>query len=142
MSEKTFLIEVEAEIPNGGRHKTMLRLALIIGAVLVSTLAFSFSSWIGATPDFDVIIVGAGPAGSAAAYHLGGAGVSVLVLEAGGLSQYATGGRRDFLFGNLTVFDVPLAWSYVAHLRAIHWNFKGDVIIAKAVGGCGVSYSK
>lgn len=92
----------------------------------------------------DFILVGAGPAGSAIAYHLGDewdAGDSrapnVLILEAGGPSQHATGGN-DYLYNNLTVFDVPLAWSYVAHLERYHWHMEGEAILAKAVGGCGV----
>ena len=95
----------------------------------------------------DFIIVGAGPAGSAIAYHLGAQEMGpdkststaprVLVLEAGGPSQHATGGD-DYLYSNLTVFDVPLAWSYVAHLQQYHWHVPGDAILAKAVGGCGV----
>src|SRR6185436_2355306 len=37
---------------------------------------------IGSVPDrFDVAVVGAGPAGSAAAYHLASAGLSVVMLE-------------------------------------------------------------
>jgi choline dehydrogenase-like flavoprotein len=95
----------------------------------------------------DFIIIGAGPAGSAIAHHLGAdfaSGVSaaaaaplIQVLEAGGPSQHATGGD-DYLYSNLTVFDVPLAWSYVAHLEQYHWHMQGDAILAKAVGGCGV----
>mmetsp|Transcript_1422 Transcript_1422/g.2813 ORF Transcript_1422/g.2813 Transcript_1422/m.2813 type:complete len:314 (-) Transcript_1422:880-1821(-) len=88
---------------------------------------------------FDYVIIGAGPAGSVVAHHLSSDAVRarVLVLEAGGPSQRATGGS-DFLYNNLTVFDVPLAWSYVAHLGQYHWDMGGDAIIAKVVGGCGV----
>jgi choline dehydrogenase-like flavoprotein len=34
--------------------------------------------------------------------------------------------------------DVPLAWSFVSHLKQYHWAIDGDAIIAKAVGGCGI----
>ena len=43
--------------------------------------------------DYDVVVVGAGPAGASAAYWLGEAGQRVLVLERAGLPRYkACGG--------------------------------------------------
>ena len=42
-----------------------------------------------AEPDFDVIIVGSGIAGALAAYRLARAKVKVLILEAGGVFNYA-----------------------------------------------------
>mgnify|MGYP002660891522 CR=1 FL=1 len=41
---------------------------------------------------FDVIVVGGGPAGAAAAYRLAQAGVKVLLLERG---QYSGGQKHD-----------------------------------------------
>ena len=41
---------------------------------------------------FDVIVVGSGPAGSTAAYHLGEAGLKVLVIEKENLPRYKTCG--------------------------------------------------
>jgi len=88
----------------------------------------------------DLIIIGAGPAGSSIAYEVAQLSprTRVLILEAGGASQRATGGN-EYLYNNMTVFDVPLAWSYVAQISRLHWTVLGDqAIIAKAVGGCGI----
>ena len=89
----------------------------------------------------DYIVVGAGPAGSAVAYHLAGDSVQkkVLVLEAGGPSQKATGGQDWLWMNNLTIFDVPLAWSFVSSMWQYHWdNGNEGLLLAKVIGGCGV----
>ncbi|KAJ1455405.1 hypothetical protein M885DRAFT_217626 [Pelagophyceae sp. CCMP2097] len=100
---------------------------------------------------YDVVVIGAGPAGAIVANKVAtslrdkaGAGAgknsaaprrTVLLLESGGGSQRVLGGD-DWMFRDRTVFDVPLAWSYVARLRAYLWDVRGGYL-ARAVGGCG-----
>jgi hypothetical protein len=50
--------------------------------------------------------------GSVLAGRLAAAGFQVLLLEAGEPTQAKLGGR-DFLLGNLTIFDIPLDWDQV-----------------------------
>jgi geranylgeranyl reductase family protein len=56
--------------------------------------------------DYDVVVVGAGPAGASAAYWLGEAGQRVLVLERAGLPRYkACGGGVPTVVFNRFPFD-------------------------------------
>ena len=61
---------------------------------------------------FDYVVVGGGSTGSVVAGRLGAAGYSVLVLEAGGVTQHELGGTER-VAGKWTVFDVPLGWVQV-----------------------------
>lgn len=60
--------------------------------------------------DYDVIVVGSGPAGLVVADRMSEAGKKTLLLEQGGPSYYVTGGRErpDWLDGtDLSRVDVP-----------------------------------
>lgn len=57
--------------------------------------------------DFDVIVVGSGPSGSLAAYHLAKAGISTAIVEKDKLPRYKTcGGGLVFRAKKLIPFDV------------------------------------
>jgi cellobiose dehydrogenase (acceptor) len=63
-----------------------------------------------AEADYDVIIIGSGPAGIIVADRMSEAGKKTLLLEQGGPSYYITGGRErpGWLNGNeLSRVDVP-----------------------------------
>jgi cellobiose dehydrogenase (acceptor) len=62
------------------------------------------------TDSYDIIVVGAGPAGIIVADRMSEAGRKTLLLEGGGPSYYITGGRDrpDWLNGTiLSRVDVP-----------------------------------
>eukprot|EP00633_Aureoumbra_lagunensis_P005304 CAMPEP_0197320114 /NCGR_PEP_ID=MMETSP0891-20130614/57730_1 /TAXON_ID=44058 ORGANISM="Aureoumbra lagunensis, Strain CCMP1510" /NCGR_SAMPLE_ID=MMETSP0891 /ASSEMBLY_ACC=CAM_ASM_000534 /LENGTH=570 /DNA_ID=CAMNT_0042811345 /DNA_START=11 /DNA_END=1720 /DNA_ORIENTATION=- len=83
-----------------------------------------------------VVVIGGGPAGSVVAHKAASVGLKTVLIEAGDGSQRVLGGK-DWLFRDRTVFDVPLAWSYVSQLPEFLWQVAaGD--IARALGGSGV----
>lgn len=81
--------------------------------------------------DFDVIVAGAGPAGSLSAYHLAAAGLKVLILDkakfprrkicGGGLTEHAA---RYLPFDVSTVIQREVNWGYLGfrgkHVATIH----------------------
>ncbi len=80
---------------------------------------------------FDCIIVGAGPAGSSAAYHLAKAGCSVLLLEQAALPRYkaCTGAVSPSV---ADWFDFDFAPAIDSEIRRVRYTWKlGDAIDAE-----------
>ena len=80
---------------------------------------------------FDCIIVGAGPAGSSAAYHLAKAGCSVLLLEKAALPRYkaCTGAVSPSV---ADWFDFDFALAIDSKTRRVRYTWKlGDAIDAE-----------
>ena len=80
---------------------------------------------------FDCIIVGAGPAGSSAAYHLAKAGRDVLILEKAALPRYkACSGAVSPSVADW--FDFDFAPAIDGKIRRVHYSWKlGDAIDAE-----------
>lgn len=80
---------------------------------------------------YDVIIVGAGPAGGAAAYHLAKKGRSVLVLEKASLPRYKPcGGGVSPAIAQWFDFDFSPAISLKVDSFSFTWNL-GDPVAGK-----------
>jgi len=75
--------------------------------------------------DYDVIVVGAGIGGAAAAYHLGEAGCRVLVLERERLPRYKPcgGGVPGSVFRN---FPFPFDEAIEARVTRIRYSYRGQ----------------
>lgn len=86
-----------------------------------SSAAKTCSNTTSSTADatYDYIIAGAGPAGIIVAERLAESGASVLMLERGNVSTYATGGRSTVDWNNtVTQYDVPSMSYYLTTARA------------------------
>jgi geranylgeranyl reductase family protein len=80
---------------------------------------------------FDCIIVGGGPAGSSAAYHLAKAGRAVLLLEKSALPRYkACSGAVSPIVAQW--FDFDFAPAIDSYISKVHYSWKlGDAIDAE-----------
>jgi cellobiose dehydrogenase (acceptor) len=111
-------------------------IAVLSGAAAAAST--NTSSW--DTETWDVIIVGAGPAGIIVADRLSEAGRKTLLIEGGGLSYGVTGGtdRPDWLKGtNLSRVDVPGLYKSI-------FSDQGDLTcqaVTNAFGGCTIGGS-
>lgn len=82
---------------------------------------------------YDYIIAGAGPAGIIVAERLAEGGASVLMLERGNVSTYASGGRSVVSWNNtVTQYDVP-AMSYYLTTASTSDEYCNDVA---SMAGC------
>jgi flavin-dependent dehydrogenase len=86
---------------------------------------------------FDVIIIGAGVAGSSAAYDLANAGLNVLVLEKEKLPRYKTcGGGVVSRAVNLLPFDInPVVQTKISSADVFDQENKTKFLIKRDEGG-------
>jgi geranylgeranyl reductase family protein len=88
--------------------------------------------------DYDVIVVGAGPAGASAAYWLGEAGQRVLVLEKEGLPRYKAcgGGVPKAVFERF-----PFEFSSIIDrwVRRVRFRFRDGREVAAELSDCAVA---
>jgi cellobiose dehydrogenase (acceptor) len=101
--------------------QVLLGFFTILGTVLSSPLAFKVHSDEAESQKYDAIVVGAGPAGIIVATRLAQAGLSTLLLEAGGPSYRVTGNTQapQWLNGTgLSRVDVPGLYNSVFSVKA------------------------
>ncbi|KAF1837434.1 FAD/NAD(P)-binding domain-containing protein [Decorospora gaudefroyi] len=101
--------------------KTLLPVALLVGCSAADLCAGD---------EWDVIVIGSGPAGIVAADRMSEAGKKTLLLEQGGPSYYSTGGRARPAWLNgteLSRVDVPGLYT------SIFSNNEGDLMCASDV---------
>jgi choline dehydrogenase len=117
----------------------MLILSVSLGGIFVFNFMLGPSDNPSEANTFDYIVIGAGPAGSIITNKLVSHGAKVLLLEAGGPTQHATGGTDSF-GGPISRFDIPMLWSSLMINSTLHWrgfNVHG-IVQGKGLGGCGV----
>ncbi|MGL5036008.1 MAG: FAD-dependent oxidoreductase, partial [Microcystaceae cyanobacterium] len=86
---------------------------------------------------FDCIVIGAGPAGTAAAYHLAKQGRSVLILEKAILPRYKPcGGGVSPQIAEWFDFDFSPAISTIVTEACFTWKQKDEVIVAIPAPTC------
>lgn len=114
-----------------GGGELLLRWAVLLGANVLSVFVIvRYLLFVEPAPQvFDYIVVGGGSTGSVVAGRLGQAGYSVLMLEAGGATQWSLGGTAEPVAGKWTIFDVPLGWVQASEPSAI-------VAPSRALGPC------
>lgn len=121
------------------------------GALLLALASASLAAPVGdndaaslAETPWDIIVVGAGPAGIIVANRMAQAGKRTLLLEEGGLSYAVTGGtdRPAWLSGtNLSRVDVPGLYSSIFSTQSsLLCNSQGTTW-ANAFGGCTIGGS-
>ncbi len=80
----------------------------------------------GSNRSYDVVIVGAGPAGSSAAFELANQGVRVALLEKAAMPRYKTcGGGVVYRVRKLLPFDVSEAVERQCHVAELNLNDSG-----------------
>ena len=83
----------------------------LIPFLLLPALGVSAQS---ASPSYDYIVAGAGPAGIIVAQRLAESGANVILLERGDASTFSSGGRDILPWNNtVTQYDVPGVRHYI-----------------------------
>ena len=105
-------------------RKCFFATSFLVLFIILTSLAvyfFIYDPIMSPLKEYDYIVVGSGPSGSIISRRLTDAGYDVLLLEAGGPSQYSLGGRDTF-DGPLTRFDIPSFWSSLYLYEKYFWD--------------------